>query len=66
VSNGNQGIYGVGEVIASFPDTPAGLRRAMRRAAYWWRPAVVRDAAGNSVDIDYPVVRDRDRGYTMG
>jgi hypothetical protein len=61
--NGNQAPYGIGEVIESYANTPAGLKKAMRHAAYWYNPATVRDATGCKVIIDFDVVRDCDKGY---
>jgi len=63
--NGNQAPYGVGEIINDFADTDAGLKKAMRAAAYWYNPATIRDADGDIVELDWDVVRNSDRGYTM-
>ena len=63
--NGNQAPYGIGEIIDDFADTPAGLKKAIRRAAYWYNPASVYDADGDGIVIDWDIVRDCDRGYAF-
>ena len=60
---GLQAPYGIGELIADFANTDAGLKKAMRAAAYWYNPATIRDADGDIVELDWDVVRDSDRGY---
>jgi hypothetical protein len=65
VGIGSQAPYGIGEIIDVYNNSKAGLKKAMRRAAYWYNAAAVRDGDGNRVDIDYDVVRDCDRGYTV-
>jgi hypothetical protein len=62
--NGNQAPYGIGEIIDSFADTAAGLKKAMRRAAYWYNPATIQNAGGEIVDIDWNIIRDCDKGYS--
>jgi len=62
---GSQAPYGIDEIINDFANTPAGLKKAMRAAAYWYSPADIRDADGNYVEIDWDVVRDSDRGYVL-
>jgi len=63
VATGNQAPYGVNETIADYPNTSAGLIKAMRKAAYWYNHAVVVMPDGSHVDINWSVVRDKDRGY---
>ncbi|HQJ66425.1 MAG TPA: hypothetical protein PLH32_17605 [bacterium] len=63
IATGNQAPYGIDEVIADYPNTPAGLKKAMRRAAYWYNPAVIVMPDGSRVEIDWTVVRQQDRGY---
>lgn len=59
---GSQAPYGIGEIIDTYRNTPAGLKKAMRRAAYWHTPAaVMRD--GQRVEMDWAIIRDTDRGY---
>ena len=65
VGNGNQAPYGIGEIIAVYPNTPLGLKRAMRCAAFWYKPASVIGAEGERIHIDYDVVRRQDRGYVV-
>jgi hypothetical protein len=62
---GSQAPYGIGEIIAEFKNSPAGLKKAIRKAAYWYNAAAVKDVDGNRVDIDYDIVRDCDRGYAV-
>ena len=63
--NGNQAPYGIGEIINDFANTPAGLKKAMRAAAYWYNPAYIVDADGECINIDWDVIRDSDRGYAI-
>ena len=60
---GAQAPYGIGEIIADYPNTKAGLKKAMRRAAYWYNPATV-VADGKQVEIDWSVIRPQDKGYS--
>jgi len=60
--NGNQVPYGIGEIIADYPDTSAGRKKAIRKAVYWYNPASVVGPDGK-IDIDWNVVRKQDRGY---
>ena len=62
---GSQAPYGICETIKTFASTPAGLKKAMRAAAYWYNPAAVIDAEGNRVEIDWDIIRDSDRGYSL-
>jgi hypothetical protein len=62
VSNGNQAPYGLGETIAEYNNTRAGIKKAMRRAAYWYTPATV-VVDGQPIAIDWSVVRPCDKGY---
>lgn len=62
VGTGNQAPYGIGETIDEYNNTQAGLKKAMRRAAYWYNPASV-IVDGKQVDIDWSIVRPQDKGY---
>ena len=63
IATGNQAPYGIDEVIADYPNTSAGLKKAMRRAAYWYSPAAVVMPDGQRAEMDWSVVRPQDRGY---
>lgn len=63
--NGQQAPYGIGEIIATYANTPAGLIKAMRRAAYWYNAATVRLPDGEKETINYDLVRSKDRGYII-
>lgn len=63
VATGSQAPYGIGETIAEYPDTSAGLKKAMRRAACWYSPAAVVMPDGQRAEMDWSVVRPQDRGY---
>lgn len=61
---GSQAPYGMGEIITSYPNTKAGLKKAMRKAAYWYNPARVVLPSGEGVSIDWDIVRYKDKSYT--
>jgi len=63
IGTGNQAPYGIDETIADYPNTPAGMKKAMRRAAYWYNPAVVIGADSERADINWDIIRPQDRGY---
>ena len=63
VATGNQAPYGVNETIADYPNTSAGLIKAMRKAAYWYSPAAVVMPDGQRAEMVWSVVRPQDRGY---
>jgi len=65
VGTGLQSPYGIGETIVDFPDTPAGIKKAMRSAAYWYNAARVIGSDGERIEIDYDQVRKRDLGYSI-
>ena len=65
VGNGNQAHYGIGEIIAVYHNTPLGLKKAMRCAAFWYNPALVIGVDGERIPIDYDVVRPQDCGYIV-
>ena len=62
VGNGNQAHYGIGEIIAVYHNTPLGLKKAMRCAAFWYNPASVIGVDGERIPINYNVVRRWERG----
>ena len=62
VGTGNQAPYGIGETIADYPNTDAGRKKAMRKAAYWYSPASVM-LGDEVINVDWSVVRPQDRGY---
>lgn len=63
VGTGNQAPHGIEEIIDDYPNTPAGLKKAMRRAANWYSPAAVVMPDGQRAEMDWSVVRPQDRGY---
>lgn len=63
VGTGNQAPYGIGELIADYPNTKAGMTKAMRKAAYWYNPASILMPDGSYLPINWDVVRPQDRGY---
>jgi len=63
VGTGSQAPYGIGEIINDYPDTDAGLKKAMRAAAHWYNPASIIGADGSYIELDWSIIRDIDRGY---
>lgn len=69
LGTGNQAPYGIDEIIATYAPTRAGLKKAFRRAAYWYNQAAV-IVDGERVDaMDYfgqeEIIRDCDLGYAI-
>jgi len=52
VSTGDQAPYGIDEVIETYPNTPAGLKKAIRYALKWWHPPpLVISTTGKRIDL---------------
>ena len=49
---GSQAPYGIGEIIETYRNTPAGIKKAIQHAAYWYNPAVVRGIDGAIIEVD--------------
>lgn len=47
---GSQAPYGIGEIIKTFPDTPAGLKKAIKYARKWYDTPRVVMPSGSRVD----------------
>jgi len=63
---GLQAPYGIGEIITSYCNTPAGRLKALRKAHYWYNPAAVYTPDGQRITIEQDdIIRPVDRGYVQ-